>query len=80
MWSLGCIIYELFNKNIYSNDAICREIKKIDSDIYNSKWQKLIDSLLQPDYKKRFDINQVNKFLENGLNIKDSIENLGNKK
>ena len=64
MWSLGCIIYELFTLNIYYKDAICREIKKIDSDIYNNKWQKLIDSLLQTDYKKRFDINQVIKFLE----------------
>ena len=64
MWSLGCIIYELFTLNIYYKDAICREIKKIDSDIYNNKWQKLIDSLLQRDYKKRFDINQVIKFLE----------------
>ena len=34
---------------------------------------------LEPDYKKRFDINQVIKFLENELNIKESIENLGNK-
>ena len=34
-----------------------------------------MDSLLQIDYKKRFDINQVNKFLEDELNIKDSIEN-----
>ena len=52
IWSLGCIIYELFNLNIYSLDAIGREIKKIDSDIYNNKWQKLIYSLLQIDYKK----------------------------
>ena len=64
IWSLGCIIYELFTLNIYYKDAICREIKKIDSDIYNNKWQKLIDSLLQTDYKKRFDINQVITFLE----------------
>ena len=27
----------------------------------------IIDSLLQPDYNKRFDINQVNQFLENEL-------------
>jgi len=64
MWSLGCIIYELFTLNIYYKDKSYDEIKKIDSDIYNNKWQKLIDSLLQTDYKKRFDINQVIKFLE----------------
>ena len=79
IYSLGCIIYELFNLNIYYKDAVRRKIKKIDLDIYNNKWQELIDSLLQIDYKKRFDINQVIKFLENELNNKDSIENLGNK-
>ena len=79
IWSLGCIIYELFNLNIYYKDAVRRKIKKIDSDNYNNKWQKLIDLSLEPDYKKRFDINQVIKFLEDELNNKDSIENLGNK-
>ena len=53
IYSLGCIIYELFNLNIYSRDKSFDEIRKINSDIYNNKWQKLIDSLLQPDYKKR---------------------------
>ena len=75
IYSLGCIIYELFTLNIYYNDLIMKDIKKINSDLYNNKWQKLMDSLLQIDYKKRFDINQVNKFLEDELNIKDSIEN-----
>ena len=69
IYSLGCIIYELFNLNTYYNDKIMNEIKEINSDIYNNKWQKLMDSLLQIDYKKRFDINQVNKFLEDELNI-----------
>ena len=64
MWSLGCIIYELFTLNIYYEDAIYRKKKEINSDIYNSKWQELIDSLLQPDYKKRLDINGVITFLE----------------
>ena len=50
IYSLGCIIYELFNLSIYYKDIIRREIKKIDSDIYNNKWQKLIDSLLEPEY------------------------------
>ena len=79
IWSLGCIIYELFNLNIYAKDTICREIKKIDSNIYNNKWQELIDLLLEPDYKKRFDIIQIINFLENELNNKDSIENMANK-
>jgi len=75
IWSLGCIIYELFTLNIFSKDKSFDEIKKINSDIYNNKWQKFIDSLLQIDYNKRFDINQVIEFLEDKLNIKDSNEN-----
>ena len=31
IWSLGCIIYELFNLKIYYKDAVRRKIKKIDS-------------------------------------------------
>jgi len=69
IWSLGCIIYELFTLNIYYKDKFMNEIKKIDSSIYNNKWQILIDSLLEPDYKKRFDIYQVIKFLKEELNI-----------
>ena len=82
IWSLGCIIYELFNLNIYTKDKFMNEIKEINSDIYNNKWQKLIDSLLQIDNKKRFDINQVIKFLENeiNINIKNSFENEINNK
>ena len=53
------------------------EIKQIDSNLYNNKWQELIDSLLELDYKKRFDINQVNKFLKEKIKIKD--RNLINK-
>ena len=64
IYSLGCIIYELFNLNIYYKDAIQRKIRKIDPDIYNNKWQNLIDSLLEPDCEKRLDIDHVIKFLE----------------
>ena len=58
-----------------------RDIKKINSSIYNNKWQKLIDSLLQTNYKNRFDINQVNKFLIKELKIKEknSIGKIQNK-
>ena len=68
MWSLGCIIYELFNLSIYFKDKFSEEIKRIDMNIYNNKWQILIDSLLQIDIKKRFNIYQVNQYLENELN------------
>ena len=63
MWSLGCIIYELFTLDIYSKNKFLDEIKKVDTNVYNPKWQQLIDSLLQIDYNKRFDINQVNEFI-----------------
>ena len=72
LWSLGCIIYELFTLNIYYTDRFMYEIKKVDSDIYNYKWQKLIDSLLQTDYKKRININQVNKYLTGELKISNN--------
>ena len=80
IWSLGCIIYELLHLSIYYNDKFSEEIKKIDSSIYNNKWQILIDSSLEPDYKKRFDIYQVNKFLKEELNInnKNSIDKIEN--
>ena len=45
IWSLGCIIYELFTLNIYFKDLYSKKIRKINSD-YNNKWQILIDSLL----------------------------------
>ena len=64
MWSLGCIIYELFNLSVYYKDTIVRKIKTIDSKFYNNKWQELINLLLEPDYKKRFDIHQVNAFFK----------------
>jgi len=82
IWSLGCIIYELFHFRIYYKDAIRRKIKNIDSEFYNNKWQKLIDSLLESDYKKRFNIYQVIKYLEEELNIKekDSIKKNENEK
>ena len=69
IWSLGCIIYELFTLNIYNKDKIFNEIKQIDNTIYNNKWQILINSLLEPDYKQRFDIYQIYQFLENEFNI-----------
>ena len=82
MWSLGCIIYELFTLNIYYKDNFMTQIRKIDTKIYNSKWQNLIDSLLQLDYAKRIDINQVYKALEDELNIninhKNTIKNIEN--
>ena len=81
MWSLGCIIYELFTLNVYSKDKFWNDIKQLDPDIYDYKWQKLINSLLQNDYKKRFDINQVYEYIfkedENKINMSNEL-NLNN--
>ena len=65
MYSLGCIIYELFNLSIYYDDRDYEEIKKIDSYryTYNKKWQEIIDSLLEIDSNKRMNINQVNDII-----------------
>ena len=59
IYSLGCIIYILFNLSKYYDDIFMKEIKKIDRNIYNRKWQGIINSLLQTDYNQRMDINQV---------------------
>jgi len=80
IWSLGCIIYELFTLNIYYNDKIMNDIKKVNSDIYNNKWQELINSLLQVDYNKRFDIHQVIKYMEDKINVKINNKENNNKK
>jgi len=62
IYSLGCIIYELFHLSIYAINFMMHNAKKIDDDIYNPKWQELIDSLLQNEYK-RPDINNVIEFI-----------------
>ena len=69
MYSLGCIIYELLNLRKYFDDKQYDEIKKIDSTIYNDRWQEIINSLLQVDYNKRMDINEVYGILKEIYNV-----------
>ena len=59
MYSLGCIIYELFTLNQYFVDMIKHDIKEIDLDCYDPKWQELIDKLLDTNPEKRLNINEV---------------------
>ena len=47
--------------------------KKIDSN-YNKKWQEIIDSLLQNNYSKRMNINEVYDIIINEIKI-DELEN-----
>ena len=64
MYSLGCIIYELFTLNQYFVDMVNHDIQEIDS-VYEPKWQELIDSLLAEDPKDRLDIGEVfTKYLD----------------
>ena len=67
MYSLGCIIYELINLTKYYNDKEFNEIKTIDPEIYNDNWEKIINSLLQKDYNKRMNINEVYDIISNEI-------------
>ena len=78
MYSLGCIIYELFNLNIYFNDNIRHEVKKINLNLYNKKWQEIINSLLIIDFNKRMNINQVYDIILNEININELENGLNN--
>ena len=83
IWSLGCIIYELFTLNNYCKSKFFNKIQKIDADVYDSKWQKLIDLLLQEDYNKRPNINQIYKniFLEDiKIKINENPKGINHKK
>ena len=63
IWSLGCIIYELFHLSTHFLDNMMQDIKQIDNQIYNQKWQDLIDSILQIDYNNRPVINYIVDFI-----------------
>ena len=43
MYSLGCIIYELFNLDTYFLNNMMKEVKKIDETLYNPNWQELFN-------------------------------------
>ena len=79
MCSLGCIIYELLNLRKYYDDKENNEIKAINSKKYNNKWQEIINSLLEKDYNKRMNINQVYDIILNEIKInelKNEIKNI----
>ena len=64
IFALGCIIYELFTLNKYYFDKNYGEIKKVDLDIYDPKWQKLIDLLLDIKPDNRPNIDEVFQYLD----------------
>ena len=65
IYSLGCVIYELFTLSEYYIDTKIEEkVGKINKEIYNPKWQELINLLLNDDYQKRPNIEEVLKFID----------------
>ena len=67
MYSFGIIIYELFNLSKYYDDKEFNEIKKLDPNLYDNKWQEIINSLLKGNYNDRMDINVVYDILLNEI-------------
>ena len=63
IYSLGCIIYELFHFTKYHNAKISDNIRILNKDEHNPKWQELIDLMLKPDPIERPDINQIIKYI-----------------
>ena len=85
IYSLGCIIYELFTLNVYYLDKITDDIKTIDEVNYKdtyTKWQELLDKLLQKEYNKRPNIDQIKEsilsisIIQNNKKIKENNENI----
>ena len=60
IYTLGCIIYELFTLNEYYKDKIIEgKDGKINFNMYNKNWQELIELLLQTDYNKRPNTDEI---------------------
>ena len=74
MYALGCIIYEFIFLCFYYVDKQMNKIKKLYNNKYNYKWQTLINSLLEIDYKKRINIDQAIYLLDD---INKGNNNLG---
>ena len=82
IYSLGCIIYELFTLNEYYSDKVIDEKDcKINTDLYNSKYQDLIDLLIKKNYHERPNIEEVIDYIEDinyiiaEINIKEKDKN-----
>ena len=77
IYSLGCIMYELFTLNEYYMDKIIEEKEcKIDTKIYNPKYQNLIDLLLRKDYHERPNAEKIIDLIKDNyiivqINIKE---------
>ena len=65
IWSLGCIIYELFFLKTYFSDRFENNIKNIEEDIYNPKWQEIINSSTEYNIDARSFIEQIIEKINN---------------
>ena len=74
MWALGCIIHELCTLNFcFFSDSFNELIKKItssnhkkiDQNKYSKYLQNIIDLLLEIDYNKRPNVEEIIKIVEN---------------
>ena len=74
IWALGCVIYELCTLNFCFGGMSIKEVinkitvenhGKIDTKLYSIELQKLIDLLLNKNYKKRPTIDEVIKIINN---------------
>ena len=75
IYSLGCIMYELFTLNEYYIDKIIDEKDGRINGIYEQKYQDLIDSCLSKQSKNRLDIGKIiNKLLLDKINVIFSYE------
>ena len=75
IYSLGCIIYELLTLNEYYTDKKIQKECKINEEIYNNKWQELINLLIKKDHHERPDIEKVYNLICTDEKIKSFIFN-----
>ena len=83
IYSLGCIMYELFTTKEYYEDKMDEKDCKIDTNIYNKKWQEIIDLSLKKDYHERPFIEELyNEYIKkNKITLKVTVnkEDIKNK-
>ena len=79
IYSFGCIIYELFTLNQYYLDKIIdNKEAQININIYNPKWQTLIELLLKNDYHERPSAKEIYNFIVNNKYPKTENNNINN--
>ena len=73
IYSLGCIMHELFTLNEYYDSK--NKDEKIDTNIYNLKWQNLIDLTLRDNFNERPNIEEIYNFIKKEIELKENNSN-----